>query len=50
MKPGATLTVSGFYVDDRPIVEQAAAAAGLSLKRLADIDNWSSMTFEKTMA
>ncbi len=50
MKPGATITVSGFYVQDRPVVEKAAAEAGLTLKSVADMDNWSSMTFEKTKA
>lgn len=50
MKPGATITVSGFYVEDRPVVERAASGAGLSLRSVADMDNWSSMTFEKTKA
>lgn len=50
MKPGATITVSGFYVEDRPVVERAASGAGLTLKSVADMDNWSSMTFEKTKA
>lgn len=47
MKPGATIVVSGFYVQDREIVQTAAEAAGLTLKSVADIDNWSSMTFSK---
>ena len=50
MKQGATITVSGFYVEDRPIVEQAAKEAGLTLRSVAEMDNWSSMTFEKTIA
>ena len=50
MKPGATITVSGFYVEDRPVVERAASDAGLSLRSVADKDNLSSMTFEKTKA
>lgn len=50
MKPGATITVSGFYVEDRPVVERAASGAGLTLRSVADMDNWSSMTFEKTKA
>lgn len=50
MKPGATITVSGFYVEDWPVVERAASGAGLSLRSVADMDNWSSMTFEKTKA
>lgn len=50
MKPGATITVSGFYVEDRPVVERGASGAGLTLRNVADMDNWSSMTFEKTKA
>lgn len=50
MKAGATITVSGFYVEDRPVVERAASGAGLTLRSVADMDNWSSMTFEKTKA
>ncbi len=44
---GAHLLVSGFYVADRPIVEEAASRAGLQLVGVAEIDNWSSMTFIK---
>ncbi len=47
MKPGATLTVSGFYVADRPVVESAAKGAGLALEAVDEMDNWSSMTFRK---
>lgn len=47
MKPGAKLTVSGFYVEDRPVVSAAAAAAGLEPVAADELDNWSSMTFIK---
>lgn len=47
MKAGARLTVSGFYVEDRAAVEEAAVAVGLRLKSVADLDRWSSMTFTK---
>lgn len=47
MKSGATITVSGFYVADRDIVAGAARAAGLSPVSVAELDNWSSMTFIK---
>lgn len=47
MKPGARLTVSGFYVEDRPVVEAAAAKVGLCLRSVAELDRWSSMTFVK---
>lgn len=45
MAPGGELTVSGFYVEDRPVVEAAANKAGLTLSSVAEMDNWSSMTF-----
>lgn len=47
MKPGARLTVSGFYVADRPVVEDAARGCGLLLESVDELDNWSSMTFIK---
>lgn len=47
MNPGAQLTVSGFYVVDRPIVEAAAVAAGLLYTGAEEMNNWSSMTFTK---
>lgn len=50
MKPGATITVSGFYVADREIVREAATAAGLESVSVAEMDNWSSMTFRKPLA
>lgn len=49
MKPGAALTVSGFYVADRPVVEAAATKAGLVLDSVDEMDNWSSMTFSKPL-
>lgn len=48
IRPGGRLTVSGFYVEDRPVVEEAARCAGLTLQSVADQDNWSSMTFTKS--
>lgn len=47
MRDGAMLVVSGFYVEDRPVVEKAALAAGFQLVSVAERDNWSSMTFMK---
>lgn len=46
-RPGGTLVVSGFYVADRPIVAEAATAAGFELITADETDNWSSMTFVK---
>lgn len=45
--PGGQLTVSGFYIADRPIIADAAKAVGFELSSVADCDNWSSMTFIK---
>jgi len=47
MKPGARITVSGFYVEDRPVVEKAAVQAGLEPVAVDEMNNWSSMTFRK---
>lgn len=47
MKPGATLTVSGFYVHDRDIVASAAEKAGFTLTAADEMNDWSSMTFTK---
>lgn len=47
MKKGGMLAVSGFYVADRPIVEAAAARAGLMCIGAEELDNWSSMFFKK---
>lgn len=47
MKPGARITVSGFYVQDRPMVEKAAVQAGLEPVTVDEMNNWSSMTFRK---
>ncbi len=47
LKPGGVTTVSGFYVEDRPIIEDAATKVGLRLESVDELDNWSSMTFVK---
>ncbi len=47
MKSGAILTVSGFYVADRPVVELAAREAGLLSSGSDEMNDWSSMTFIK---
>lgn len=49
MRPGGRLTVSGFYVHDRSVVEEAARKAGLEPAGVAELDNWSSMTFVKPL-
>lgn len=47
LKHGGLLAVSGFYTEDRPVVEAAARKAGLTLRNCSQIDNWSSMIFFK---
>lgn len=47
MKSGARITVSGFYVEDRSVVAEAAEAAGLEFVAADEMNNWSSMTFRK---
>ena len=48
--PGGKLIVSGFYVEDRPHIAEAAAKAGLTFAGADEMDNWSSMTFIKPEA
>ena len=40
MRPGATLLLSGFYEADCAMVEEAAAAAGLTAAGRTVRDNW----------
>lgn len=47
MKPGATMLLSGFYVDDIPVVSAAAEDAGISYKSFTEHDNWACMELIK---
>ncbi|MEZ3589547.1 MAG: 50S ribosomal protein L11 methyltransferase [Muribaculaceae bacterium] len=47
MKPGATMLLSGFYVDDIPVVSAAAEEAGISYKSFTEHDNWACMELVK---
>lgn len=47
IRQGGMLTVSGFYVVDRPVIKAAADKAGFNFVSADEMDNWSSMTFEK---
>jgi len=47
MRQGALLVVSGFYVEDRPIIKEAAAKVGLDFLSADEMDRWSSMVFIK---
>ncbi|MDE6120291.1 MAG: 50S ribosomal protein L11 methyltransferase [Muribaculaceae bacterium] len=44
---GGCLVVSGFYVEDRPVIAEAAMQAGFRQAGCDERDNWSSMTFIK---
>lgn len=50
LKPGGRLTVSGFYVEDRAVVEAAALVVGLVPAGTGDFDNWASISFRKDPA
>ncbi|MDE6206902.1 MAG: 50S ribosomal protein L11 methyltransferase [Muribaculaceae bacterium] len=47
LRPGGRLCVSGFYVEDRPIVIAAAKKAGFSCEDMKEKDTWSSIWFFK---
>lgn len=47
MKPGATMLLSGFYVDDIPVVSAAAEEAGVIYKSFTEHDNWACVELVK---
>ncbi|MCI6644021.1 MAG: 50S ribosomal protein L11 methyltransferase [Alloprevotella sp.] len=47
MRSGATIFMSGFFVDDTPLLEKAAKQHGLRLLRCRDRDRWACMAFVK---
>ena len=47
MLPGATAFFSGFYVEDVPIVAEAAARAGLVAQEHTSLDNWACLRVTK---
>lgn len=50
MLPGATLLLSGFYTADCPMVEEAAAAAGLTPTARHERDGWACVELHKPAA
>lgn len=47
MRSGATIFMSGFFVDDTPLLEEAAKQHGLRLLHCRDRDRWACMAFVK---
>lgn len=47
LKPGGSMLLSGFYVDDIPVVEEAAARAGLEREGFTERDNWTCLRLVK---
>lgn len=47
IRRGGKLVVSGFYVEDRPIIREAAEKAGFDFVGADELDRWSSMVFIK---
>ena len=47
MPPGATMLLSGFYVDDIPVVEAAAGLVGLSVVSYTEKDRWTCLKLSK---
>lgn len=50
MKPGAVMLLSGFYVEDIPIVEAAATKAGLETDGYTERDRWTCLRLHLTDA
>jgi ribosomal protein L11 methyltransferase len=44
---GALVLMSGFYVDDVPVLEAAAAENGLILEEVRNQERWASVLFKK---
>ena len=47
LKPGGTLFMSGFYVDDIPALSEKAASLGLMFNYYKERNNWSLLRFAK---
>lgn len=47
MRPGATMLLSGFYTEDIPVVEAAAASAGLRIEEIRSDNNWAGLRLSK---
>lgn len=49
MNPGATLLMSGFYVDDIPAIQAKAEELGLRMQYHKEKNNWAVVKFEKPL-
>lgn len=49
IKPGGEAMFSGFYVEDIPVIEEAAIKAGLKLINHTERDNWASVSMRKSL-
>lgn len=47
LKTGGTMILSGFYDDDIPMLEDAAAPLGLSITKVSTRDKWTALTLIK---
>ena len=47
LKPGGKIILSGFYLEDIPILEEAAANSGLSLTETISLNNWASIVLQR---
>lgn len=48
LKPGGLMLLSGFYVEDIPVVMEAAAKVGLKKKGFTERDRWTCLQLERT--
>ena len=47
LRPGGTLLLSGFYIDDIPYLDVACAEKGLKFETKLDRNNWASLRYSK---
>ncbi len=47
MRPGASIFMSGFYVEDIPMIREEAEKQGLKFNHFRDKNNWVAIQFEK---
>lgn len=50
LKPGGTMLLSGFYVDDIPVVTEAADRAGLVVESFTERDRWTCLKLTRPCA
>lgn len=47
LRSGGTMLLSGFYVDDIPVVAEAAEAAGLKVESWTELDRWTCLKLRR---